>query len=220
MVTVVEATDTAELETWLVENGWNLGASLPSLEDYVEGGGFQFLLFAVNPESADTPEGGTGLSPVSIRYTGEAMAFPARMALYGQPQTLSTTLYVIGDTAASLNGGWSTELVGDLEGQLGDMDPDDAFLARLWELGGESPGYGLTWAGEAEWGNNAGQWITRFDSWTSVEVQLSDPLLTMDGEENPVQTVVVLYEEFEAGESAWLVFLPLLGLGWGARRRQ
>ncbi len=220
MVTVVEATDTAELETWLEENGWNLGASLPSLQDYVEEGGFQFLLFAVNPESADTPEGGAGLAPVSIRYTGEDMVFPARMARHGQPQTLTTTLYVIGDTAASLSGGWSTEVVGDIEGQLGDMDPSDAFLARLWEIGGESPGYGLTWAGEAEWGNNAGRWVTRFDSWTSVEVQLSDPLLTLDGEENSVKTVVVLYEEFEASDSAWLVFLPLFGLGWSVRRRR
>ena len=136
---------------WLETNGWVVGESLPTIEDYTEEGGWTFVAVRLVD---DLGEGDGGLAALRIRYEGHEMRFPSRMSQYSTVPEQATTVYVVGDQRAHLNG-W--ELTSFPDGEtIGDWSYDEVLREAV--TGGE-PTYAVVFANELD-----GQWVTRFDT--------------------------------------------------------
>src|SRR5687768_12918754 len=77
----IAADEVADLEAWFADNGWT-GLATEDLDHYVASGS-TFVALRVVPDTAETPVEGRELPPVRITYDGDAMMFPAVMALHG-----------------------------------------------------------------------------------------------------------------------------------------
>ena len=131
--TVLEADTTAALETWLTENGWSIESSRPVIEEYVAEGGVQFVAISLIGASETSA---SYLPPVSIRYAGDQLRFPATMARYAMVETLRTTVFVLGEQPATVSG-WSSSTNPSIVGELYD-DPEALFEQALWDAGGNA----------------------------------------------------------------------------------
>lgn len=213
--TVVTSGDPEEFLTWVSDHGWALHDTDIPVGEYAAEGGVQFVLIRLSAEAGAgaTPEEGRMLPPVDLSYSGTDLRFPAKMARYGMVGQVRTTVYVRGDQRATITSGWTATDVGTLTGESYDW-PEDVYNARLTELGGTNPGYGVVWAGEVD-----GAWVTRFDTLANKEAHTVDPVFAVDGGTTPVETVIKLGEFEDDASTAWLVF-PLLGLGLSAIRRR
>lgn len=214
---VVEATSSADLLTWLSDNGWSPGETSASIEEYVKEGGYQFVAVKTHLDPVSgTVE--TTLPPVKIRYAGDKISYPARMGRYAEGETLSSILYVMGDQRARISGGWDEVEVPEIsdEGEDPDYVHYQMYPARMAEIGQEG-GYALTFAGPFQDG-----WITRFETVSPRDLNTVDVEFAVDGgTDAPLQ--LVLSNTSPAGCSTsrgarGLLLLPLVVL-LGCRRR-
>ena len=209
---VLSAEDGAGLTAWLEERGLDLGATETTLDTYIAEGGYSFVAVTLTPETADTPEEGRTLPPLAIQSDSDVLQFPARMALTGMAEELRTTVWVIGDANAEVNTGWDSRALSWLQSQ--DSDASSAYDAALREAAAEAvPTYLSPFAGDID-----GQWVTRFDTLALREAHSQDPLFGFTDQDAAHHLSIEVPEE-PGDTSAWL-FLPLLGLGFGMRRRQ
>ena len=211
--TVLEATSTAGLLTWLDEHGWETMGADAALDAYVAAGGFQFVSIALTPTVSETPEEGRELPPVRIRYEGSDLRYPAMMARVAmEVSEIRTRIFVEGAERATVSG-WTAEEVGDLHAADG-HEAAAVFDDRLRELGGDSAGYGVVAAlscGDPEF-------VTRFESLTAPSAHSVDATFALDGGESWYETRITVDDADGIYDTAWL-FVPLLGLAWKRRRR-
>jgi len=210
--TVLEADSVDALETWLVENGWSIASSLSVIEAYVEEGGVQFVAISL---TGGTETDAATLPPVSIRYAGDQIRFPATMARSSMVETLQTTIYVLGEQPATVSG-WSSTINESLEGELYG-NPEAVFESAQWDAGGDEPGYLLTYAGghTADFSETT---VTRFDTFSSRDAHTLDSTFALDGTGDVSTTVTMVEDGAESGE-AWLLLPLLAGCGMWRRRR-
>jgi hypothetical protein len=202
----VTSEDSSDLQAWMDNQGFDLGESGPSIDAYVAEGA-TFVLVTVGEAGGDTPPEGRVLPPLSLRYEGE-MSFPARMARYAQTDEMSTRIYVLGDQTATMSG-WTYR---DLEWLSAEGAPAVAWQEALREHGADQA-YARVYAGDYE-----GRVLTRFETVAPVEVHTADPVLALDGRDARLHATISVWGE-PGDSAAWLVLLPLAGLGWGLRRR-
>jgi hypothetical protein len=205
--TVLSADDDAALVDWLVINGFDLGGTETTLDLYVEEGGYSFVAVTLTPDEATTPEMGRTLPPLTIATDSAELRFPARMALTGVPEWVRTVVWVEGDSRATIADGWTERAEDFLDAD--DQDPSEFFSEYLQSLARDTPAYLQVFSDEID-----GVWVTRFDTHAARAVHTDDVIFALTGDETQ-NRLVLSYTETGA---AWL-FLPLLGLGWGLRRR-
>jgi len=210
--TVLEADSVDGLEGWLTDNGWSMESSRPVLEAYVAEGGVQFVAISLTGgEDTDAAM----LPPVSIRYTGDQLRFPATMARYAMVETLRTTVYVMGDQPATVSG-WSSTTNTDIEADI-NQSVDAVFDAALWAAGGDTPGYLLTYAG-SHYADLPEGVVTRFDTFSSRDAHTIDAQFALDGADEVVTSITMV--EDGADTKAWLLLPLLAGCGVWRRRRE
>ena len=153
------------------------------------------------------------LPPLTIRYSGDEMRFPATMARTSMVETLRTTLYVFGPQRASVSG-WSSQTRPDIAGDI-NASPVGLLESAMWEVGGEQPGYLEVWSGGHTTDYPEPQ-VTRFDTFASADAHTVDSVFALDGD-GEVHTIITLTE----GDTteAWL-FVPLLLIGGAGLRRR
>ena len=117
--TVVESDDADGLVEWLEGNDWVLGANEAALTEYVDEGGFSFVLVELSPEVPLASGDSGSLPPVRIASGSSELMFPARMARDAAPEFQSTRLLVLGDQQAELTGAWSSVDLTRLAGRWG-----------------------------------------------------------------------------------------------------
>ncbi|MDG1484570.1 MAG: DUF2330 domain-containing protein [Myxococcota bacterium] len=210
--TVLEADSVDGLEGWLTDNGWSMESSRPVLEAYVAEGGVQFVAISLTGgEDTDAAM----LPPVSIRYTGDQLRFPATMARYAMVETLRTTVYVMGEQPATVSG-WSSTTNTDIEADI-NRSVDAVFDDALWAAGGDTPGYLLTYAGSHGADLPEGV-VTRFDTFSSRDAHTIDAQFALDGTDEVVTSISMV--EDGADTKAWLLLPLLAGCGVWRRRRE
>ena len=181
--TVVESDDAAGLVSWLDDNGWALGDNEAVLTEYVEEGGYAFVLVSIDP---DVPlgSGESGmLPPVRIETGSSELRFPARMARDAAPSSQSTRIFVLGDQQAELSGGWSAVDLAVIDAE--DGNPEDAFEQAVWEATSDSPTYAMIFSGETSEG-----WLTRFETRAEREAHETDVEFELTGGRTPAETIV------------------------------
>lgn len=208
---VIAGDDAAAMVAWLDENGWEGGSAAAAIDAYVAEGGVQFVALRLHLEAGETPSEGRELPPVVLDYGGSSLRFPAIMAKDGDVDELRTTVWVVGEARARVSG-WSATELPVIEGSLDD-DPTTLWLEALRAVGGMSPGYGLSWAGERD-----GAFLTRFDSLVHKDAHTVDATFTDDDGTTSASTEIWLYEE--ASSSTALFLVPLVLFGFGLRRRR
>lgn len=206
--TVLSAEDDSDLVNWLEENDFELGGAETTLSEYVDEGGYSFVAVTLTPDDASTPAEGRSLPPLDIQTDSTELRFPARMAQTGTPDWVRTTIWVTGSSTASLVDGWTSVDLSwlDSDGQ----DASEAFKDHLRGLAAAEPVYARVFTGQID-----GEWVTRFDTDAAREVHSNDPVF----EYEPDQTQHHLEIIGDDTSGAWLL-VPLLGMGWGLRRRR
>ena len=207
---VLSAESGDALSGWLDEEGFSLGDTAETIDEYITEGGYSFVAVTLTPDSSDTPAEGRHLPALSIQSDSNQLHFPARMALSSMSETQRTTIFVLGDNTAEVAGGWNMSTDGYLNSS--DADPFVSFEDALLVLGSaELPTYWRTYSG-----SDGDRWMTRFDTLAPRFAHTVDPLF---GFEDRQKDVFVEIEVTDSGSSgAWLL-LPLLGLGMISRRR-
>jgi len=85
-------TDPMALNTWLLQNGFEIPTAVqPTLDAYV-GEGFNFLAMKLLPG-----QGVQSMRPVRITFTGALLSLPLRMAAIGTGATVGITIWVVAD---------------------------------------------------------------------------------------------------------------------------
>ena len=210
--TVLEATSTTGLVSWLDEHGWSTVGADDALDAYVAAGGFQFVSIALTPTVSETPKQGRELPPVRIRYEGSDLRYPAMMARVAMELSeIRTRIFVEGEERATVSG-WNAEEVGTLHAPDG-YGADEAFDDRLRELGGEHAGFGIVAATTCV----DDTLVTRFESLTAPSAHTVDATFAIDGGTTGLQTTIEV-DSADGIDTGWL-FVPLLGLAWKRRRR-
>lgn len=214
--TVIEATSSDALLSWLEENGWSVGPAQPSIEAYVADGTWQFVAIGLRPDAAETPDEGRYLPPIDIAYEGDDVIFPSRMVRYSAPPEIRTIVWVAADGQYQLSDGWSQTTMEDLEGDY-EADPLDVYQDALREIGGDTAGYALIWSGQWADATGADRWVTRFDTLADTSVHEADAAFGPTSADEWHEVTIYL-RETPTSAAGWLL-LPLVGLGWGLRRR-
>lgn len=208
---VLSAESSDALTSWLSSEGFELGDTSQTIDEYIAEGGYSFVAVTLQPESAQTPQEGRKLPALSIQSDSNELHFPARMALSSMAETQRTTVFVMGDNTAKLQSGWDMSEITYIDSQ-GD-DPLVAFEDTLLTEGSaETPAYVRTYSG-----NHDGVWLTRFDTLAPRFVHTTDPRFGFEEGQYSFQTSIEVSPGSDS--SAWLL-LPLLGLGMVRRRRQ
>lgn len=209
---VLEAGSAEALTLWLSQHGYDVGPSGPSLEAYVADGNFQFVALSLQPDNSteliEAP-------PISVRYAGDRIVYPARMSRYSLAGRQHTVVYVEGDQRARLAEGWvgtDLPLVWD-DGESADYMVAEAFPEALADIG-QDRGYAVVFAG-----NLAGRFVTRFETYADPEVHTADATFTVDAGTDELHTVISNKGGCEAPEGAAALLLPVALLGAWRRRR-
>jgi hypothetical protein len=180
-----------------------VGLPQENLAHYVELGS-HFVGIRVVPDSAPTPPEGRQLPPIRIAYQGSELRFPAVMAHHaaeaGAPPQ-RTTVFVVGEQRATVESGWTSEDLDNLQGSDGDANA--TFEEALSALG-ESRSFARIWAGPLD-----DRFATRFDTLAPREVHDADVLFAANDGTEPLQLQI----DMPSGAAA-LLLLPLLGLPW------
>ena len=205
--TVLTADDTSALQDWLDEAGFDLGGTASTLDLYVEEGGFSFVAVSLAPDEALTPDGGRTLPPITVATDSDDLRFPARMALTGEPEWVRTVVWVEGPTRATVADGWREEMGSDLDAD--DQDPSEFYTEYLQSMARDEPLYLQVFSNEVD-----GVWVTRFDTFAARGVHTADVIFDFADDEDTNRLFISAVEP----SGAWLL-IPLLGLGWGLRRR-
>lgn len=208
--TVLEATSSEALLSWLSDNGWSVGESGPSIDAYISEGGYQWVAISLLPEAGTTED--QLLPPVDITWSGDDVRYPARMARYSMVEDLRTTVWVQSEHMVQPTG-WGEATLGTIQHEP-DTSATEVFRQALGDLSASAATYNVTWSGAHE-----GGWLTRFDAYTPRELHTADAVFTDAAGDEDVETLIQLgYFEDSGSSAAWLL-LPLVGLGWGLRRR-
>jgi len=94
---VLDAEASADLYTWLDDQGYALPAGAEALlDEYIEAGSY-FLAAKVTLEAVDDAE--AWLSPIQIRYDDPAFSLPVRIGTISSPGVQNLTLYAVTDEA-------------------------------------------------------------------------------------------------------------------------
>jgi hypothetical protein len=148
---ILDAEQSADLYTWLSEQGYSLPAGAEALlDEYIEGGSY-FLAARVTLEAADDEE--TWLSPIQLRYTDPAFSLPIRIGTISSPGRQDLIIYAItssSDGAVGISN--YTQVALDDEcmwpsedyGEFGDFYLD-ALTAEVDDVGGAG------WVQEYSW---------------------------------------------------------------------
>lgn len=209
--TVVESDDSDGLVSWLDANDWVLGANEAALVEYVDEGGFAFVLVELSTE-APLASGESGmLPPVRVESGNSELMFPARMARDAAPENQSTRIFVLGDETAEMTGAWSSVTFDWID--AGSGNPDAAFETALWEATGDRAAYAQVFSGQTQDG-----WLTRFETRAPRDVHTADVTIALSGGRSSSETVVqssarsvaTVSGAFGAGLVA--LFLPLLSM--------
>ena len=214
--TAVAADDATALQAWLDTNGWDVGDTADAIDAYVADG-FGFVLVELLPSVGETPDEGRTLPPVVIQYGGGDMVFPARMAVGFGSQVFQSTVWVLGEHAATVSG-WTSTQESWLEGS---DDPDVVWEEALWAAGGDSPGYLLSHARKFTFHEDFDLgWVTRFDALAAGSAHTVDATFELDGEDVDVSTTIEVWGASDTGCGADPAAVGLLGLGVLIRRRE
>jgi MYXO-CTERM domain-containing protein len=148
------------------------------------------------------------------------MSYPAVMLRHATVPDQRTTIYVIGETRAVLEG-WTSE---DVPRMVGDEEPLEVFEGELLARG-EDRVYVRTWAGEYTGGDTGGlEFLTRFDTRAPTEAHQLDVGIGFEDTTEPLETRIIpgvssSTTSTTAPTGSALLLLPVLGLGWARRRR-
>lgn len=207
---VLSAESGDALADWLDSEGFTLGDTAQTIDEYVSEGGYSFVAVTLTPDSAETPQEGRTLPALSIQSDASELHFPARMATSSTAQTQRTTVFVLGENTANLQSGWemSSNQYIDSQGEDPLVAFEDVLLA---EGSAEVPAYVRTYS--AMYDN---QWLTRFDTLAPRVVHTADPIFGFDNAQHDIETQIEVYES-DSG-AIWLL-TPLIGLGLVRRRR-
>ena len=212
--TVLEATSSDALSTWLEEHGWYLGDTGASIGEYVSEGGYQFVAIALKMDVVEGTAVQAELPPVRLKYEGDKLIYPSRMGRYSPETELSTLIWVVGDQRASIQGGWDqVELPLVWEGGETSGYLTEVAAAKIRDIGSEG-GFALTWAGPYGSG-----WATRFETVAPTGIHTVDVEFAVDGGTDAPLAFTISNQEgckAPAGAEALLLF-PLVAL---LRRRK
>lgn len=210
--TVLDAISADALLLWLEDNGLSVGPSGPTIEEYVAEGGWQWIAVKLETTTTDAQET-QKLPGVSIRYVGDRMVFPARMAQTSMAEEIHTIVYVKGDEAARASAGWTSAVLDRVydEGESGNYLLYEAYPELLRE-GGARHEFQAIYAGEMD-----GTWVTRFEVLAEPENLTVDADFALDAGINPFHLVITNHAGGCAGAMGWLA--PGLLLGLKRRRR-
>jgi hypothetical protein len=234
--TILSASDADGLATWLTDRGYDISLAADSIAAYVADPiGFQWVAVRLQPELAETPEGGVLLNPLRVRY-GAAddgalhLSFPARMGASAMVPETRLELYVLGAGLAEPGNGWSTPENVEEGGDTGwwgtpdisgDLDDDPAALydTKLREVGGTNRGLWTTFADTyADPVTGQEGVLTRLDTLIDPATQTSDVELTVSDDTSTRSTVIQLTGTASAS-AAPLALVGLFGaLAAGLRR--
>ena len=208
---VLSAESGDALSTWLDSEGFALGDSEQTIDEYITEGGYSFVAVTLTPDSAETPQDGRTLPALSIQSDASELHFPARMATSSTAETQRTTVFVIGENTADIQSGWNmvnNEYI-DSQGE----DPLVAFEDVLLREGSaETPAYLRTYSG-----SHGSLWLTRFDTLAPRVVHTADPLFGFEEAQYMYETQIEIYEN---DSSVMWVLIPLIGLCFVRRRRE
>ncbi len=97
-VVVLDASESAALERWLIDNGYNIprGAS-DLLRPYIESG-HHFFVAKVDVDRVRFEHGVARLSPLRIHYDSDRFALPVRLGLINSGGAQDLLIHVLGET--------------------------------------------------------------------------------------------------------------------------
>lgn len=211
--TVLEATSSEAFLLWLDANGLDVGPAGPTVDRYVTDGGWQFVALTLDGELADDQ---VEAPPISIRYTGGGMVYPARMSRTSMDPVQHTIVYVKGDQRARASAGWTEEEASLLwdDGETPDYMRSELWPEALYEAGAERR-YLTVFAGELD-----GEWVTRFETRAPSEVHEADATFTLDGGTTTVHLLLSNRSGCARPEGADALLVPgALAAWWVGRRR-
>ena len=207
---VLSAESGDALSGWLDSEGFALGDTEETIDEYILEGGYSFVAVTLTPDSAETPLEGRTLPALSIQSDATELHFPARMAISSMAQTQRTTVFVLGENTANVQSGWGMTEINYIDTQ-GD-DPLVVFEdALLREGSADVPAYVRTYS---DYHDN--RWLTRFDTLAPRLVHTVDPIFGFEEEQYAISTQLEVYENDMS--ATWLL-LPLIGLGAVRRRK-
>jgi hypothetical protein len=88
----LHATDSSALDTWLVQNGYDIPAAVQPVLDAYVAEGFDFLAMKLLPD-----QGVQAMRPVRVTTGGASLSLPLRMAAIGTGVTVGITIWVVSD---------------------------------------------------------------------------------------------------------------------------
>ncbi|MAA79514.1 MAG: hypothetical protein CL916_09665 [Deltaproteobacteria bacterium] len=207
---VLSAESGDALSTWLDSEGFELGDTEQTIDEYISEGGYSFVAVTLTPEDSQTPQDGRILPALSIQSDATELHFPARMATSSMAEKQRTTVFVLGENTANVQSGWNMTDNSYIDSQ--GEDPVVAFEdVLLTEGSAEVPAYWRTYSSAHD-----GVWLTRFDTLAPRVVHTIDPLFGFEDAQYDIETQIEVYEN-DSG-AMWLL-VPLLGLGLVRRRR-
>ena len=154
-ISILSATDSSGLFTWLEDNGYHLAEpTIPVLEDYIAEGMY-FMAAKVSPEA--TSADGSALPPLQVGYDSEAFSIPIRLAARNSPGEQNMLIYAITERSGTSSGqvGISnySEMVIEDKCIWGDPATDDFMtfyedrFNTAWEAA-DYAGWAVEWSGE------------------------------------------------------------------------
>ncbi len=155
-ITILSASESAGLFTWLNDNGYHLmPPTIPVLEEYIDQGMY-FMAAKVSDEA--TAADGSSLPPLQVGYDADAMAIPIKLAARNAESQQDMLIYAVTDRT---EGGGSVGISNYPEFQVADKciwgDPatDDfqAFYEERFAAGWEAQGQ-AAWT--VEWSGRSG----------------------------------------------------------------
>jgi hypothetical protein len=94
-IVILSAADSAGLDTWLRQEGYNIPAGAePALRPYVAAG-TKFFVARVNVERVTFVEGRAVLSPLRVHYTSERFELPVRLGLINSQGTQDLLVHIL-----------------------------------------------------------------------------------------------------------------------------
>ncbi len=219
--TILEATEADGLVQWLTDRGYDTSVSAPSIADYVEDpAGFSWVAVQLVPEEAATPNGGVLLSPLRITWSARddgslAIAYPARMARTSMLSEVRLELWVVAGSRVEPGAPWTSDRAWDAAWEIwaeAGETAEDAYTGALREVGGMRPAVAGVWGGV----DDAGRYVTRYDTIVAPAVNAQDLVFAETGDRVEARTLIGVPAEDTSAASVLL--LPLALTGWALRR--
>jgi hypothetical protein len=223
--TVLDATDSGALTTWLTDRGYDLTYAAAPIDQYVQDPlGYQWIAVQLVPTLSDTPDEGVTISPLRITYgraTGDDKLhalYPSRMGSTIQLPEVRTELYVIDDGHAVAGNGWDTNVDMHVEDD-NDADPEEVYADFLRDVGSDRRGLVEVWKGDWTDDTGAARYLTRFDSIVAPATNTTDVSFTTDDDTTAEQRFYVDLGGYYYGGVFPFAALTGLAMAWRKRRK-